>query len=76
MEQLLKRIYGRRSEKFNPNQLMMFEKEFIEALEGYGCEGVEEVSEIRVERKRSIKRKHLGRIPIPCLLYTSPSPRD
>ena len=67
VEQLLKRIYGRRSEKFNPNQLMMFEKEFIEALEGggYGCEGVEEVSEIRVEKKRAIKRRHLGRIPIP-----------
>ena len=35
VEQLLKRIYGRSSEKFDPNQLRMFEdKELIEAIEG------------------------------------------
>ena len=33
VEQLLKRVYGRSSEKFDPNQLRMFEdKELIEAI--------------------------------------------
>ena len=35
VEQLLKRLYGRSSEKFDPNQLRIFkDKELIEAIEG------------------------------------------
>jgi len=66
VEQLLRRVYGRRSEKLDPNQLM-FDNLILE---------VADQSEKRVEenpprepdppkpRKRG-KRKHPGRIPIP-----------
>jgi transposase len=31
LEQLLRRIYGRKSEKLDPNQLMLFAREILEA---------------------------------------------
>ena len=70
VEQLLKRIYGRSSEKFDPNQLRMFEdKELIEAIEGeQGGSAVELPEAVTVAEKRKplkAKRKHPGRIPIP-----------
>ena len=70
VEQLLKRLYGRRSERFDPNQLRIFnDKQLIEAIEGEqsGC-GVEIPDQVTViKKKRSIKArcKHPGRIPIP-----------
>ena len=67
VEQLLRRVYGRRSEKLDPNQLM-FDNLILEALE----QPVPQVSqeppvEEKTERKkpRTVKRRHPGRIPIP-----------
>ena len=70
VEQLLKRVYGRSSEKLDPNQLRMFEdKELIEAIEGeQGGSVVELPDTVTVSEKRKsvkAKRKHPGRIPIP-----------
>jgi len=70
VEQLLKRVYGRSSERFDPNQLRMFEdKELIEAIEGKQGGSVVELPEaVGVAEKRKsgkAKRKHPGRIPIP-----------
>ena len=70
MEQLLKRVYGRSSEKFDPNQLRMFEdKELIEAIEGEQSGSVVELPDpVTVAENRkplTAKRKHPGRIPIP-----------
>jgi len=70
VEQLLKRLYGRSSEKFDPNQLRMFEdKELIEAIEGNHSGSVVELPEAVtvVEKKKptKVRGKHPGRIPIP-----------
>ena len=70
VEQLLKRVYGRSSEKFDPNQLRMFkDKELIEAIEGNHSGPVVELPDtVTVAEKRKsfkAKRKHPGRIPIP-----------
>jgi len=70
VEQLLKRVYGRSSEKFDPNQLRMFkDKELIEAIEGNHSGAVVELPDtVTVAEKRKsfkAKRKHPGRIPIP-----------
>ena len=70
VEQLLKRLYGRSSEKFDPNQLRMFEdKELIEAIEGEQGGSVVELPEAVtvVEKKKptKVRGKHPGRIPIP-----------
>ena len=67
VEQLLRRVYGRRSEKLDPNQ-MMFDELILEALD----QPVPQVPpELPVEQKterrkpRTVNRRHPGRIPIP-----------
>ncbi len=67
VEQLLRRVYGRRSEKLDPNQLM-FDNVILEALEQ---PSPPVPPELPVEEKpggkrtRTVKRRHPGRIPIP-----------
>ena len=66
VEQLLRRVYGRRSEKLDPNQLM-FDNLILEAAD-QSEKSVEENPPGEPDppkpRKRG-KRKHPGRIPIP-----------
>jgi transposase len=67
VEQLLRRIYGRRSEKLDPNQLM-FDDLILESLDQPLPQPVPEFSvEEETERKKPLtaKRRHPGRIPIP-----------
>ncbi len=68
VEQLLRRVYGRRSEKLDPNQLM-FDGLILDALNQPVPQP--EVPERPVEEKkqsrksRTVNRRHPGRIPIP-----------
>ena len=67
VEQLLRRVYGRRSEKLDPNQLM-FDNLILEALDQPSSQVPPELPvEEKPERKRprTVKRLHPGRIPIP-----------
>ena len=67
VEQLLRRVYGRRSEKLDPNQLM-FDNLILESLEQpLPPVPPELLVEEKPERKRpcTVKRRHPGRIPIP-----------
>jgi len=67
VEQLLRRVYGRRSEKLDPNQLM-FEDLILESLDQPMPQPPPDfVAEQKVEKKttRTVKRRHPGRIPIP-----------
>ena len=65
MEQMLRRLYGRKSEKINPNQLM-FDSIVIESLEQTGKE---QQPETQVEQEVQVKARkasrHHGRVPIP-----------
>jgi transposase len=68
VEQLLRRIYGRRSEKMHPDQLM-FDNMVMEGIE-QGAEPDPLVqlpgqSTARKKKKKTAKRKHPGRVPIP-----------
>ncbi len=67
VEQLLRRVYGRRSEKLDPNQLM-FDDLILESLDQPLPQPLPELPvEEKAERKkpRAAKRRHPGRIPIP-----------
>ena len=67
VEQLLRRIYGRRSEKLDPNQLM-FDNLILEAAE-QPEQAVEQTptedSDPLPRRRKKARRNHPGRIPIP-----------
>ena len=69
VEQLLRRIYGRRSEKMDPNQLM-FDGLLLEAVEQPHAPQ-EETAEPQADsaaagrRSPAAKRRHPGRLPIP-----------
>jgi len=67
VDQLLRRVYGRRSEKLDPNQLM-FDDLIMEAIDQPTPQPPPELLvEENTEKKksRSVKRRHPGRIPIP-----------
>ena len=67
VEQLLRRVYGRRSEKLDPRQLL-FDPMVIEVLQQPEAETTAElpVSPSPKEKKTpKSKRRHPGRIPIP-----------
>lgn len=67
LDQLLRRVYGRRSEKLDPNQLM-FDDLILESLDQPLPQPPSEpILEQKAERKkpRAAKRRHPGRIPIP-----------
>lgn len=69
VDQLLRRVYGRRSEKLDPNQLR-FDNLLLESLEQPDIP-IEPLADlppvVELEKKKSIKtkRNHPGRIPIP-----------
>ena len=66
VEQLLRRIYGRRSEKMNPNQLM-FESVMLEAIQQPASNPEPLAPLVESEKPAPVrtKRNHPGRIPIP-----------
>jgi transposase len=68
VEQLLRRIYGRRSEKMHPDQLM-FDSMVMEGIEQDAVpEPLVELPEQTAPQKKKSKadkRKHPGRVPIP-----------
>jgi transposase len=66
VEQLLRRVYGRRSEKLDPNQLM-FDDLILKTFDQPIAQPPELPVEQKAERKkpRTTKRRHPGRIPIP-----------
>jgi transposase len=67
VEQLLRRLYGRRSEKLDPNQLM-FDDLLREALEQPSSlpePSLEPATVAERTRPKTPKRQHPGRIPIP-----------
>lgn len=70
VDQLLRRVYGRRSEKLDPRQQMMFDSFILEAAQQPEADPtplVEPKGEPDTPKKptRPKKRNHPGRIPIP-----------
>lgn len=66
MEQMLRRLYGRKSEQLNPNQLM-FDSIVLQALEQNACTQhtpKEAAPVIREVKPRRVSAHH-GRVPIP-----------
>jgi transposase len=66
MEQMLRRLYGRKSEQLNPNQ-MMFDSIILESLE-QNAQQIPPVAEVQVTPEIIKPRKaseHHGRVPIP-----------
>jgi len=67
VEQLLRRVYGRRSERLDPNQLM-FDPLILETI-NQPAPSTESIAPLlaKAERKAPVKtkRNHPGRIPIP-----------
>jgi len=69
VEQLLRRIYGRRSEKMDPNQLM-FDGLLLEALEQPAAPHDDATTPqpntaLADKRSSTARRRHPGRLPIP-----------
>jgi transposase len=62
LEQLLRQIYGRKSEKLDPNQLLLFAREIIEAAEP------KPESAPKPAASTPIKRPGHGRKPLPASL--------
>ena len=66
MEQLIRRLYGRKSEQLNPNQ-MMFDSIILDSIE-QNVQQAPPASEVQIEPEVVKPRKasqHHGRIPIP-----------
>jgi transposase len=68
MEQMIRRLYGRKSEQLNPNQ-MMFDSIVIEAIEQNQGDHPSGTVDIQGESPRAVKTRnpslHHGRVPIP-----------
>jgi hypothetical protein len=65
VEQLLRRIYGRRSEKMDPNQLM-FDSLMLDVLERQPQAPLQPAAPAPARRESSAaKRRHPGRLPMP-----------
>ena len=71
MEQLLKRLYGRKSEKINPGQLM-FDDMVLQSLEQNAAVKAqfEDASATETVKKPRKASRHHGRVPIPEHLET------
>jgi transposase len=68
LDQLLRRIYGRRSERMDPNQLMFDNLVLDTIAQPLPAQAPAEFSvlqEPKAKRDQSAKRNHPGRIPIP-----------
>ena len=67
VEQLLRRVYGRRSEKLDPNQLMFDDlvREALEQPSPLPAPSSEPLTAVVRKRPKASKRQHPGRIPIP-----------
>ena len=67
MEQMLRRLYGRKSEQLNPNQ-MMFDSIILEAIKQNQDQGAPlpptDVAEHQVAKAQKVSQHH-GRVPIP-----------
>ena len=63
IEQLLRRIYGKKSEKIDPNQLM-FDSILQESLEQNAAMATREEAKAAVTKPRKERTRH-GRLPIP-----------
>ncbi len=63
MEQMLRRLYGRKSEQLNPNQ-MMFDSIVLESLEQNVPQSPEIPDKPEVVKSRKASQHH-GRVPIP-----------
>jgi len=69
IEQLLRRVYGKRSEKIDPRQ-MVFDSFFMEALDQPAPQIQPEIipeQRVEIKKTRTVKRNHPGRIPIPLV---------
>ena len=64
MEQMLRRLYGRKSEQLNPNQLM-FDNIVIDSIEQNRMDAPPEAPVEKAVRKAAGARAHHGRVPIP-----------
>jgi len=64
LEQLLRRLYGRKSEKLDPNQLLLFAREILEA----GASGTETIPEPAAPSPPKSQAKGHGRKPLPASL--------
>jgi transposase len=77
LEQLLRQIYGKRSEKLDPNQLLLFAREFLEAAEP-APEATPEPETIAEPVTAPAKRPSPGhgRKPLPAHLVRKPVLHD
>src|SRR3954453_2632630 len=62
LEQLLRRLYGRKSEKLDPNQLLLFAREILEAT---GAEPETTPAPVTPSPKKPPAKGH-GRKPLPA----------
>lgn len=71
VEQLLRRVYGRRSEKLDPNQLM-FDDLVLDSFNQPTPQVPPQLpgqEKAKQKKPRTVKRRHPGRIPIPEHLH-------
>jgi transposase len=81
IEALLRRLYGRASEKIDPAQLKLFEKEFAEASSGVLSREVVDEDEADLEEAPKRQSRRNGRKPLPDDLrrervYHEPDPAE
>jgi transposase len=67
LEQLLRRLYGRRSEKIDPNQLLLFATEILAAMEAAPAELAPPEQSLPAAPEPAPKKGH-GRKPLPASL--------
>jgi transposase len=67
LEQLLRRLYGRKSEKLDPNQLLLFAREILEAA-GLGTPELEPTPEPTAPSPTNPPAQGHGRKPLPASL--------
>src|SRR3954462_12402346 len=67
LEQLLRRLYGRKSEKLDPNQLLLFAREVLEAA-GPGTPELEPAPEPAAPSPTKPPAQGHGRKPLPSSL--------
>jgi transposase len=76
LEQLLRQIYGKRSEKLDPNQLLLFARECLDAAEIELQSAPESASTLEATTPSSRPTKGHGRKPLPAHLVRKPVVHD